>query len=330
MTRPSLAAARIIAAIILTLSLNAAADLDEARRLAERGDTAAALRAVDNHLKASPDDIAGRFLRARLLTDSGRREAAAKLYRELAVELPDRPEPHNNLAALYAEEGEVERAREALLAALATHPSYAATFDNLQALHAHLAGIAYRRALGNGEGAPRAPLRLATLPAIHDLPAPPPVTVAAAEPQPAPIPAIKPTPKPAPVAAPAKPEPKPAKPATDPARGVLDAVKGWASAWSNKDVAGYLAHYAADYRPADMNRRRWVAQRKLRLSKPRTIQVTLKELRVRITGEDSAEALFEQRYRADTYKDRVRKQLTLKRGADGWKIVAEKTLAVLG
>jgi len=315
-------AALLVAATLFTRSADAAGELDAARRLTDEGRHGAALIEVDRHLKGSPEDAAGRFLRARLLVAVGRVDEAVTLYRRLAADLPGHPEPHNNLATLFAARGEVERARRELLAALATHPSYAAAFDNLQTLHARLASIAYRRALGNGEEESR-PLKLVDLPAIHDL-APTPPLIAAAIPTPE-------TPARPAADAPTTPAagPAPNEPAADPAREVLHAVKDWAATWSAKDVRGYLAHYSTEYRPEELSREQWRAQRASRLTKPRSIRVTLKNLSVRVLTADTAQVVFEQGYQADNYRDRVSKRLTLKRTADGWKIIEEKTLSVL-
>lgn len=329
MIHPALAALLLTAAS-LTLSTSATADLAAAQRLADAGRTQAALSEVERHLNAHPTDPGGRFLRAHLLTRIGRDEEALTLYRQLAAELPRNPEPHNNLAAIFAARGEVEQARQSLLAALATHPSYAAAFDNLQALHGRLASIAYRRALGNGEGKAKQPLELTALSGIHQLAPTRPVVVATA---PATHPTTAPKPhastQPTPTAPPAAAKPSPKDPATDPAQTVLKLVKGWAAAWSAQDVTRYLAHYSDDYRPDGMSHRQWRAQRERRLTKPRAIRVTLKRLSVRVIAADTVHAVFEQSYRADTYHDRVRKRLTLKRLGDGWKIVTEQTLEVL-
>ncbi|GAB6042743.1 L,D-transpeptidase Cds6 family protein [Endothiovibrio diazotrophicus] len=320
MTRIPLAG--LIAATLLAASFSAAADLAEARRLADQGRNDAALSAVEHHLREQPEDVAGRFLHARLLAATGHQQEAIRLYRRLADELPHNPEPRNNLAALYAARGEVERARQALLEALATHPSYATAFDNLQTLHARLASIAYRRALGgdDNDGGSSEPLHLTALPAIHDLPHRPPALVAARIPEGTPTPVATPSPQ--------------RQPPSNGEEGTIESIRrtvqAWAVAWSAKDVKGYLAHYAGNYRPEELTHAEWSAQRRVRLNKPRHIQVTLKKLQVRLTGPDSAEAVFEQSYNADSYADRVIKQLTLRRSADGWKIVVEQTLSVLG
>ncbi|NIQ25047.1 MAG: tetratricopeptide repeat protein, partial [Gammaproteobacteria bacterium] len=80
----------------------------------------------------------------------------------LTEDYPQWPEPYNNLAVLYAERGEEKKAEQALLAAMATHPSYALVHKNLEALYAGMAGRAYRKALNSDAAVPAPPkLRLA-------------------------------------------------------------------------------------------------------------------------------------------------------------------------
>jgi len=47
------------------------------------------------------------------------------------VPAPELPEPYNNLAVLYAARGDHDGARDALLRAISTHPSYATAHENL-------------------------------------------------------------------------------------------------------------------------------------------------------------------------------------------------------
>ena len=70
---------------------------------------------------------------------------------------------------------------------------------------------------------------------------------------PAPAVAVAVTKPPAVVAQkePAEKKPAPAKPepVADPTADILEAVNGWAAAWSKKDVDGYLGHYAKNFDP---------------------------------------------------------------------------------
>ena len=87
-----------------------------------------------------------RFLKAVALTDQKKPDAAIAAYRALVADFPEMPEPHNNLAVLYAQKGELALARDELLLAIATAPDYALAHENLGDVYAQLAAEQYERA----------------------------------------------------------------------------------------------------------------------------------------------------------------------------------------
>jgi Flp pilus assembly protein TadD len=78
--------------------------------------------------------------------EAGDTIAAKEVFSEIARRFPRLPEAFNNLAAIYAENGEYEKARQALLSAIANAPNYAAAQSNLGDLYIKLAADAYRKA----------------------------------------------------------------------------------------------------------------------------------------------------------------------------------------
>ncbi len=107
---------------------------------------------------------------------------------------------------------------------------------------------------------------------------------------------------------------------------VAAAVAAWADAWAGQRVDDYLAFYAPDFRPPDgLDRSAWEAQRRLRLTRPRSIEVEVRDLVVRIDGPERAEARFAQSYRSDIFSDRVTKVLEMGRRGGVWQILAERT-----
>jgi tetratricopeptide (TPR) repeat protein len=120
--------------------------LEQARRLADDGRTADALAALELALQASPSDVRLRFLKGVLLTREGRDADAIDVFRALSQEFPELPEPHNNLAALHAARGELDKARAALDEAIRALPSYALGHENLGDVHLRLAMRAWERA----------------------------------------------------------------------------------------------------------------------------------------------------------------------------------------
>lgn len=130
----------------------AASAVEEAQTLVNQGQLDAALKRLDGQLKTAPQDAEARFMRGLVLTRLNRTEEAIKAFADITRDYPQLPEPYNNLAVLYAQQGDYEKARDALEAALATHPSYSTAHENLGDIYAALAGAAYNRALMLDQG----------------------------------------------------------------------------------------------------------------------------------------------------------------------------------
>lgn len=189
--QPAAAFYRLVVAMLSAAPLLVAA----AGPTAEPADT---LKGLDALLAKAPADPQLRFRKAVLLVEQKRTVEAITLFRKLAEEFPALPEPQNNLAVLYADRGETDKARAALEAALRGRPSYDTVYRNLGAVNARMAGAAYARAL-NIDDSKNSVSRLALITALPDSEAATravaaPATVAAAAPV---APAVAVTPKPA-------------------------------------------------------------------------------------------------------------------------------------
>ena len=73
------------------------------------------------------------------------------------------PEPYNNLAVLYASQGQYDKARKSLEMAIRTHPSYAIAHENLGDVYAKMASEAYDKALQLDRGNAAAQTKLAMI-----------------------------------------------------------------------------------------------------------------------------------------------------------------------
>jgi tetratricopeptide (TPR) repeat protein len=343
----ALVAAAVTVVLITAAATAAGAGLQQANQLFQKGEHERALAAIQVYLAERPKDARGRFLKGLVLAEQNRVSEAIEVFAALTQDFPELPEPYNNLAVLYASQGDYERARSALERAIRTHPSYATAHENLGDIYAKMASHAYDRALqlDRGNTAARTKLNLigelfperAPQPVIAARPQPVPKTdVAAAPGPPAATPALKEAvaaaPKPAPAPAPAvKAQPADeaagarAAPAPEADDEVLRAVREWAAAWSANDVAAYLAHYAPDFRtPKGEPRAAWEAQRKARIAKPRRIEVVIENPRITFDKSDRATVTFRQHYRSDTFRSSVTKTLTLVRGGNRWLIHEER------
>ena len=158
--------------VLLALPLAAwANDSAEVNRLVQARQYAQALARADQYLAAKPRDPQMRFLRGVIQAESGQRDAAIATYTQLTQEYPELPEPYNNLAVLYAQQNEYDKARDALEGAVRANPQYAVAHENLGDVYAKLAGIAYTKAQQIDSANATAPAKLAL---VRQLLSPPP------------------------------------------------------------------------------------------------------------------------------------------------------------
>lgn len=213
----------------------AAGELGEAGRLLKAGEAGKALAQIDRFLAGRPKDAQGRFLRGLALTALNKPDDAIAVFRKLTEDYPELPEPYNNLAVIYAQKKQYDKARDALEKAIRTHPAYATAHENLGDLYSRLASQAYFKALQIDGSNTSAQTKLAMIGELVGGPAqdedataktvPQPLTLAkvgagttAAAPAPTPTPAPPPPPQAAPPqAAPAQAVPAQAAPAKMPA-----------------------------------------------------------------------------------------------------------------
>lgn len=125
----------------------AARAAEEVTQLLEQGKADLAAKQADSHLQQNPADVEMRFLRGVIATEQKQNAQAIKIFSALTREYPNMPEPYNNLAVLYAADGQERKAAEALEQAIRTNPSYSTAHENLGDLYARMASEAYSKAL---------------------------------------------------------------------------------------------------------------------------------------------------------------------------------------
>ena len=123
-----------------------ATPLEEVRKLVAAGRTKQALAFADEQLAKNPRNAQMRFVRGVLLTDMNETAAARAVFQQLTEDFPELPEPYNNLAVLYAADGQLDRARAALELALLARPDYATAHENMGDVYLQMAAAAYQRA----------------------------------------------------------------------------------------------------------------------------------------------------------------------------------------
>lgn len=327
-----------------------ATSVQEAEKLLRQKQPQQALEQIDLFLAKVPRDPQGRFFKGLILTELGRIPEATSVFQKLTEDYPELPEPYNNLAVLYAQQKQFDKAKTALEMAIRTHPSYAVAHENLGDIYARMATQAYDRALqldssnvgaqsklnliremvGNASRGSSKPSSAGTLAAT------PPATVTAVTPPVAAVPpkapdAAKPAAPaavPAPVAAapvaatPVEPE---AGSASQPVADITRMVEDWAAAWARKDVGTYLAQYDSTFEvPGKKSRKAWEAERRARIDKPGAIEIRVENVQVARDGADRVKATFRQHYKAVGLKSSTTKTLVLVSRDGRWLIQRER------
>lgn len=338
----------LCASALVLAPLPAWADnVHEATRLMKQGQLGPALEKTEQALAAKPKDAQARFLKGLILTEMGKQNDAIAVFTKLTEDYPELPEPYNNLAVLYAQQRQFEKAKNALEMAIRTHPSYATAHENLGDIYARMASQAYDKALQIDSSNASAQTKLSMIRDLMSVSARP--TTLAARPAPAKSSANPAPPQATKAEAPpmAKAEPAPAAKAesaplaktetTVPASSAADtkqapegkvevekAVRDWAAAWSKKDVKVYLAAYAGDFQtPGGVARDTWEAERTRRINKPEPIQVGVENLQVTIEG-DRATAKFRQNYKSGKLKTAASKAMVFVKRDGRWLIQQER------
>jgi Flp pilus assembly protein TadD len=122
-------------------------DYQQAMQLYRGAQYDKAMARVEAWLRERPKDARGRFLRGMILSRQQKVDEAIRVYTDLTQDFPELPEPYNNLAVIYADRGELDRALGLLDTAIRANPSFAAAQENLGDIHIRLAAAAYDKAL---------------------------------------------------------------------------------------------------------------------------------------------------------------------------------------
>jgi len=305
-----------LVASLLCLPLIANADINRAQQLFDEKRFGETLESIDVILATQAVHQQALFLKAMTLQRIGRTDKAIETYQLLNREYPKSPEPYNNLATLYAQQGKHELARDLLLTALNTHPSYATAYKNLGNIYSRMASNAYNKALDLETKKQSPALALSTINKIS-VPAKSIVKTKA--------PVIKPAViKTSAAATITKPKTSANKPKE--VELIIDTIQGWSNAWSAQNSDAYLAYYAENFNPPNgYSRQRWEKDRRVRLHKPTFIRVSIHSPKVVLTSKLTARLTFKQDYQSDRFHDAVVKTLLLKKIDGSWQILKEYT-----
>lgn len=308
-------------------------------------------------LDEKPNQYEAQFIRAQALSNLGKTDESVKLYKRILQSNPHQAAVYNNLANLYAQQGHLDLARQTLEQGIATNEQYKTLYENLSAIYVEMARGAYSKALKLGVQAKAVQLKtlkITSIAATSSVSAKP-VNSTTEESTPenstqvAMVDKKRPLASKSPIKVPVKvikkevkvvkKEALPAIKIKPPVKTapkinkdeVVTALQGWAAAWSAQAVDLYLSFYGSDFKPVKLSKKVWAVQRRIRIKKPRWVNVQLADFDVKVKSTKPGVAVVQlvQDYRADNYHDKTKKQFVLKHTMDGWRILSEKSLAVI-
>ena len=134
----------LVAILVSTVAF--ADDYTPVTTLLRSGQLDNAMAKANEYLVKNPRDPQMQFLRALILQDGGKQAEAIASYTKLIEAYPELPEPYNNIAVLYAAQGQYDRARSSLEMATRTSRSYGTAYENLGDVYARLATQSYIQA----------------------------------------------------------------------------------------------------------------------------------------------------------------------------------------
>ena len=308
--------------LLLPSATLAAASTQQLQLLVEQKKFVKAVLEGNDILEQDPSDARARFLTAYSYQMIAKTDKAIALYQDLIRDHPTLPEPRNNLAMIYLEQGDYDRASQMLVSAINTRISYAIAYANLSQVYKSIASEAYRRAISQSTE-PAEYTRDIELTAITWLD----IQDSGTAPQIASLAGSKPVQK-----------EQLAKDiattqtvvnAANEETLLIEKVRIWALAWSSKDFDNYRSSYSAGYRDKFNTHDEWVRYRRERIVRPGDIKVEVSDFAVRQRGANRASVNFTQAFSSPGYSDRVIKRLDFERVGSQWKIATERVISVL-
>jgi hypothetical protein len=296
------------------------------------------------------------ILKAQLSLKNQKINEAIEIYKSLIKDYPNNLITHNNLASIYANEGDLDAAEMVLLNGFRQQADVDTAYQNLMKIKGKQASMALQLVLDPLKTTQKN-LQLTTLNKVNgiDLSTPqnaltqikPPVAILSENLKieiAINTPIIKPTPPltrtektnqdSAPINTESESKAKeikiPATQADSPPTVDIEIsklLKAWAQAWSTGSAEGYLAFYSEKFIPeGQVGLAKWTSQRRQRINPKQDINVRLENIEVKVNRSDLIEVVFNQFYTSQTLKARANKKITLEKNNNQWKIIREEVI----
>ena len=330
----------LLVGLLFSVQVGFAADNslnDKAKAALEAGHVNEAADLLQQQVKVEPRDYEAWFLLGVSQARIQRYHPAIESFRRVIELRPDLAEPHNNLAVIYNELGDVKAAVHELEQSLKKHPDYTVAEENIADLYVKLALTYYKKALEKTDDRALQTryarlLQVRDTSVVSDMPD---VNVQMAAKSQGQQEGVAVVAEPVTVVSAAPENSVQIHPAAIPTEDHMDelsqvqrAIERWRMAWVLQNLPEYFSAYADDYSPPAKydSLDAWKNYKKRVIGNKKFIQVTLRELQVNMAVAGRAEAKFKQAFRSDTYNGDDVKVLTLEKRGGDWKIVREDTL----
>lgn len=265
------------------------------------------------------------FLKAVALENAGQTNNAITAYQEVIKRFPENPEPYVNLARLYIAQGNLTQAKTILANSFDQNEAYAAAYQGLQQINAHLAAKVYQQALNKQTSIDQPVIKRFTALALPEESLTSEVAVVATKKETVSTPVATNVPASnSPTNQSVQSIETPESPKTTPELKVN--VLGWAKAWSDQNVIKFVGYYADNYSVPGKTRAQWLYDRRIKITNKEFIKVNVGAFQQKQLGDDEIQVDFVQSYRSDTIVDTIRKRLTFKKFGAKWKIIDERVI----
>lgn len=107
-------------------------------------------------------------------------------------------------------------------------------------------------------------------------------------------------------------------------------ITSWKEAWQEKDIEGYMAAYAEDFRSGGLDKDGWRRHKAELNGKYCRIRVEVRDLRIQLLSSARAIARFYQEYSSDRHYDYGRKTLQIVKRDEKWRIKSETWVPLQG
>ncbi len=284
----------------------------KAKVLFEKNKYSEALKIINSANISADKSLQPRFLKGLILMKMEMYDEAEKIFDGLTFDYPKHPEPYNNLAVIHTQRGDFERARKSLEAAIKTNPSFQAAYENLGKLYAQLASEAYKKAIKKTPLSDNS-IQLSLLLNITNAP----FVISSESSKVAESASVNIDSTRNISGINSKSVPKTSK------KQISDTVLEWASAWSAKDVDKYLGYYAKTFKSSQKSWEEWAALRRSRINGPKSISISVYNLKIVSESDTDATVRFEQHYKSNLIDSKGIKTLILQKIKEDWLIKQE-------